>query len=88
MPTTSRSARAGRCSAGSRLAFSATAYCKGLITASGVAVQSGHDDNKDGTLQAIEVDATSYVCQPATATPQLVQSSSITVSAGLTSPVN
>ena len=26
---------------GSRLAFSATAYCKGLITASGVAVQSG-----------------------------------------------
>jgi 3D (Asp-Asp-Asp) domain-containing protein len=28
-------------SPGSRLAFSATAYCKGLITASGVAVQSG-----------------------------------------------
>src|SRR3954451_5855349 len=26
---------------GSRLAFSATAYCKGLVTASGVAVQSG-----------------------------------------------
>jgi len=26
---------------GSRLAFSATAYCKGLLTASGVAVQSG-----------------------------------------------
>jgi 3D (Asp-Asp-Asp) domain-containing protein len=26
---------------GSRLAFSATAYCKGLITASGVAVQNG-----------------------------------------------
>jgi 3D (Asp-Asp-Asp) domain-containing protein len=26
---------------GARLAFSATAYCKGLITASGVAVQSG-----------------------------------------------
>src|SRR5437879_2800644 len=26
---------------GSRLAFSATAYCKGLVTAAGVAVQSG-----------------------------------------------
>ena len=26
---------------GSRLAFSASAYCKGLVTASGVAVQSG-----------------------------------------------
>src|SRR5260221_7367070 len=26
---------------GARLAFSATAYCKGLVTASGVAVQSG-----------------------------------------------
>ena len=26
---------------GSRLAFTATAYCKGLVTASGVAVQSG-----------------------------------------------
>src|SRR5258705_3293919 len=26
---------------GSRLAYSATAYCKGLVTASGVAVQSG-----------------------------------------------
>src|SRR3954447_21211430 len=26
---------------GSRVAFSATAYCKGLVTASGVAVQSG-----------------------------------------------
>jgi 3D (Asp-Asp-Asp) domain-containing protein len=26
---------------GSRLAFSATAYCKGIVTASGVAVQSG-----------------------------------------------
>jgi 3D (Asp-Asp-Asp) domain-containing protein len=28
-------------SPGARLAFSATAYCKGLVTASGVAVQSG-----------------------------------------------
>src|ERR1043165_7338832 len=39
--------------------------------AGGVAIASGHDDNKDGTLQSTEVDQTSYVCQPADAPTQL-----------------
>src|SRR6476659_1148538 len=41
--------------------------------AGGVAVQSGRDDNKDGTLEAAEVDATSYVCQPSSSPTQLVR---------------
>src|SRR5204862_4710977 len=46
--------------AGARLAFSATAYCKGIVTASGVAVQRGVVAADPGMLpvgSVIEIDS-------------------------------